>query len=206
MSVITTVPVGDLAVGVDVTPDGAFVYVAAWTGSLVSVISTATNTVVASPMVGSSPNSARIFPNGTRAYVAINTGVSQIDVATHSVVGSPIAGLHGARSMDFTPDGTRAYLTGNTTVQAVNTATNSLTATIPLSPADHGTAMSVVIPPFDQPAGGDFDADRKSEIAVFRPSDGIWYLLHSSTNFTAFSGYPFGFSTDVPVPGDYDGD
>jgi hypothetical protein len=34
----------------------------------------------------------------------------------------------------------------------------------------------------------------------------VWYILQSSTNFTAAVAYRWGFDTDIPVPGDYDGD
>ena len=33
-----------------------------------------------------------------------------------------------------------------------------------------------------------------------------WFILKSSTNFTAWSVYQWGISGDIPVPGDYDGD
>ena len=49
----------------------------------------------------------------------------------------------------------------------------------------------------------DFDGDGKSDISVFRPSSGVWYLLNSTSGFTAAQ---FGASTDKLVPGDYDGD
>jgi spore coat protein A len=39
---------------------------------------------------------------------------------------------------------------------------------------------------------------------VFRPSDGMWYILKSSDGGNSFSH--FGINGDVPVPGDYDGD
>jgi hypothetical protein len=53
---------------------------------------------------------------------------------------------------------------------------------------------------------GDFDGDSKSDIAVFRPSTGQWFVLKSGSGFASYSAYTWGVSTDIPVPGDYDGD
>lgn len=49
----------------------------------------------------------------------------------------------------------------------------------------------------------DFDGDGKSDISVFRPTDGNWYLLGSTAGF---SGVNFGIATDKLAPADYDGD
>ena len=41
-------------------------------------------------------------------------------------------------------------------------------------------------------------------MAVFRPSSGMWFIVRSSTG--AGVAVPWGQSTDIPVPADYDGD
>ena len=60
---------------------------------------------------------------------------------------------------------------------------------------------SVQTPPTNRIS--DFDGDGKSDVSVFRPSTGVWYLQQSQAGFT---GLAFGLSTDKLVPADYDGD
>lgn len=49
----------------------------------------------------------------------------------------------------------------------------------------------------------DFDGDGKSDVALFRGSQQVWYMLQSSLGFRY---EVFGINSDDLVPGDYDGD
>jgi len=49
----------------------------------------------------------------------------------------------------------------------------------------------------------DFDGDGKSDISVFRPSNGLWFVMNSSGGI---SSTQWGQRSDFLVPGDYDGD
>lgn len=52
-------------------------------------------------------------------------------------------------------------------------------------------------------ARADFDGDGKTDISVFRPDSGVWYINRSSQGFLALN---WGISTDTLVPADYSGD
>ncbi|MEP6902023.1 MAG: FG-GAP-like repeat-containing protein, partial [Actinomycetota bacterium] len=49
----------------------------------------------------------------------------------------------------------------------------------------------------------DFDGDGKTDLSVFRPSEGNWYLNRSTAGFAVVN---WGLSGDVLTPGDFDGD
>jgi hypothetical protein len=53
-------------------------------------------------------------------------------------------------------------------------------------------------------APNDFDGDSKTDVAIYRPSSGQWFIINSSTGGVTTKDW--GVSSDVTVPGDYDGD
>jgi YVTN family beta-propeller protein len=148
-------PVNAGPVGVAITPDGRRAYVASRDAGTVTVIDTATASIVGTPIpVGNAESGDRgvaLTPDGSRLYVARfgDDEVSVIDTATNTVVGAPIPVGDAPREMAMTPDGKRLYVTnfnnsatGNS-VSVIDTATNTTVgAPIPVGVNPRGIAIT----------------------------------------------------------------
>ncbi|MCX9026096.1 MAG: PGF-pre-PGF domain-containing protein [Candidatus Methanoperedens sp.] len=122
-----------------------FAYITNGGSSNVSVIDTATNTVVASVPVGSLPGGVAVNPAGTLVYVA-NRGsgtVSVIDTATNTVTATVNLGGTPSR-VAVNPAGTRVYVTnsGTNNVSVIDTTTNNVIASVPAGNAPGGMAIN----------------------------------------------------------------
>jgi len=111
-----------------------FAYVANGGDNTVSVIDTATNTVVGIPIpVGREPFGVDVTRDGKHAYVA-NRGsnnVSVIDTATNMVVATVVVG-NVPINVAVTPDGNHAYVANAycSNVSVIDTAANTVEPTV----------------------------------------------------------------------------
>jgi YVTN family beta-propeller protein len=140
---------------VAVTPDGSKVYVANFGSNTVSVIATATDTVIGSPIaVGARPEGVAVTPDGSKVYVAnaLSNTVSVIATATNTVTGSPIPVGRFPVGVAVTPDGSKVYVAneGDNTVSVIATATDTVTGS-PIPVGSHPVAFGKFMQPTPAP-------------------------------------------------------
>jgi YVTN family beta-propeller protein/VCBS repeat-containing protein len=131
---------------VAVSPNGSRAYVTlnGRSGS-VSVIDTATNTVIRTIPVGEGPRGLTVSPNGSRAYVtnSVSGSLSVIDTATNTVIKTiGVGDLPGGVAVS--PNGGRAYVTNafSDSVSVIDTATNTVVKSVGVGDGPQGVAVS----------------------------------------------------------------
>jgi YVTN family beta-propeller protein len=147
----------------------------------VSVIATATNTVVATVPVGIVPTGVAVHPAGTFVYVTNSSSdtVSVIATATNTVVATVPVGTRPI-GVAVHPAGTVVYVANRAsgTVSVIATATNTVVATVPVGRYVSHVAM--------HPAGGLAYVTTDTDVSV------IDTATHTVVATVAAGDFPFG--------------
>jgi YVTN family beta-propeller protein len=209
------------------TPDSARGYVATNESiQAIQVVDVATNAVIGTMTAPSgahglilsiamSPGATRVValagdldfgmvPVGgraTRTVTITNPGNSPLAVSSlafpagfsASFAGASIAG-GGSQQVTVTFAPARAGSHGGTIIAAGDQTSGRATIAV----SGYGSTLTT--------RAGDFDRDTATDMTVYRPSNGGWFILRSGAAFNAGLVYSWGVSTDTPMPGDYDGD
>jgi YVTN family beta-propeller protein len=140
----TPITVGNGPVAVAVTPkNGQYVYVAnSNLSNTVSVIDTATNTVVDTINVGGSPAGVAVTQDGKHAYVTAPGYVSVIETGANKEVAKVTAGL--LAGVAVTPNGKYVYVANKpiNNVLVIDTTTNKVVATVTVGGLPTGVAVT----------------------------------------------------------------
>jgi len=122
-----------------------FAYIPNGGSNNVSVIDTASNTVVSTIAVGSGPIGVAVNATGTRVYVSnlVSNSVSVIDTATNAASATvPVGASPGGIAVN--PAGTRVYVANLDagSVSVIDTGTNAVTATVTVGASPGGVAVN----------------------------------------------------------------
>jgi RHS repeat-associated protein len=116
-----------------VTLNPKLLYVANYSDNTVSVVNSATNTLLATIPVGTNPYFAAANPGGSRVYVSniSSNNVSVLDTASNAVIATIAVGVQPT-GIAVSPTSNVAYVTNfsGATVSVLNTTTNSVSATV----------------------------------------------------------------------------
>lgn len=146
-TVVATISIGGVSVGVAVTPTGEKVYVTCYNTNLVNVINTFSNTISATITVGTNPYGIAITPDGRKACVVNGNGgdtLSVIDTSTNMVIATIPSGAGQPVGVAITRDSKKAYVTAQSSQQVIviDLITNSVSATITVGNSPEGIVIT----------------------------------------------------------------
>ena len=145
----TNAPITGIVTATAVTGSGGnggiFAYIPNFNSNNVSVINTATNTLVTTVTVGSNPYGVSVSPDGGRVYITNNfsNDVSVINTVTNAVVATVAVGSR-PYGISVSPDGSKVYVANfqSNNVSVINTATNTVAATVAVGASVLGISVS----------------------------------------------------------------
>lgn len=164
---------------------------------------------ITSPAVNFLDMTPSYSPDGTKIiFTRYDTGPFTSVFMTVNADGSgpatlPLSGF--IRKASYSPDGTKIIFT--------RVGLGGFPNRLEVYPLAGGSSQTIVdgynadwqpVRPAVRPTRFDFDGDGLSDVSVFRPSDGIWYILRSSD--LGVTQTAFALNGDLPVPSDFDGD
>jgi outer membrane autotransporter protein len=198
----STISAGSLPIGVAVSPDGRYVYLANNGSNEITVVDAVSHAVVGSISVAAGPIGIAITPNGRYLYVTspgsimnsngnfTGSTVSVIDTSTRAVVNTITAGV-GPIGVAVSPDGRSVYVGNNAsnTVSVISTATNTVvnTIAIPSSAPNSGS----------NPIGVAFTPDGRFAYVASNGSNSV-AVVNTATN-TVVASIPLPAGSTAPV-------
>ena len=146
-------------------------------------------------------------PDGTKIIFVYGNDITTQNIWTANADGTNrTQAAFGRSSPSYSPDGTKVvhvccFFTGSNQGLYVSNAGGGPGTQITVGMSDELPDWQPITVP--RRTAFDFDGDGRSDISVFRPSNGAWYLLRSTEGLWV---PVWGLSTDKLAPADYDGD
>jgi YVTN family beta-propeller protein len=143
---VKVLPTGPGTEGIAISPDGKEVWAASRTDAKISIISTATDAIVATfPSGGKSPKRMEFTPDGSQVWVT-NSGSSQttvFDAHARELIES-LTTSKDPSGVSISPDGRRAYITNSNAnvLTFVDVTSRKVLSTMPIGTDPDGVAWS----------------------------------------------------------------
>jgi len=156
------------------------------------------------------PSSRRVQPGGSTTYTVYLKSVygfsGEVSLAKSIDPSEPTITLTLDSTITLGADQTKTLTLSAATTASTPEGSYVITITGTCGTLTHSSHATFSISV--QSTQSDFDGDGSRDLIIWRPSNGYWYILKSSTNYEYSTYYckAWGTSGDVPIANDFDGD